>query len=1028
MDFKREQLGDVLRELLGKRNLRWVIRGAGIVILQDSKPATQIERFSATDSIPKITVIKGTVTADEGFPLAGATVKIEGTSVGTIADSKGRFLLSSTQDRSVISISYTGYDIQYFNVKGSETLVVKLKRANSTLDEQVVIAYGTSSRRKLTGSVGRVTAAEIEKQPIANPLAALQGRVPGLTVTQQSGIPGGNFAIQIRGQNSLRNDILQNGNNPLFIVDGVPFTSTNLDILSVSGTSLYPNSPAPGASPFNTINPYDIESIEILKDADATAIFGSRGANGVILITTKKGKEGALDIDLNFYTGFGEVTKRIPLLDTQQYLEMRNEAFANDGATPGPTDYDVNGAWDKTRYTDWQEELIGGTAKTTDAQLSINGGTKNVQYRFGGGFHKETTVFPGDFSDKRITSHFNLNSTSPNQKLRNSVSIGYSYGATNLLVRDLTQEALRLPPNAPSLFDEVGNLNYEKGTFAQNPLSYTKRPYDAKTNNLIGNVSLSYELIKGLTIRSSFGYTNLNRKEISKSPKSSFPPTSTEVNRSIFGRSEISSYIVEPQIEFRKMIGQSTINLLVGSTFQSESVEQISQSAFGFLTESLMDNISAVPSENVSSNYTSSEYKYAAIFARVNYQYKSKYLLNLTGRRDGSSRFGPGNQFGNFGAAGIGWIFSMEPFLSNASSFISFGKVRASYGVTGNDQIGNYQFLDTYTTTGGGQYQGIVALNPKQLYNEDFRWEKKRGVEAAIELGFFRDQLLMTIAGFSNRSSNQLVGYPLPPTTGFTSIQSNLSATIENKGFEFDIDATLFKRNNFSWKSSLNFTLPRNKLVSYPNIEGSSYASVYVVGKPLSIRQLYRFVEVNTETGLYEVKDVNQDNSYNLTDQVIAQNIGSRLFGGLQNSIRLFDIQLDFLLQYVQQNASNYLFNFLMPGLMINQPVDVRNRWKAKGEVSNVQKFTRLNNEKYARMQSSDASVSDASFLRLKNVSISYQIPDRLARHARMKSARLYILGQNIFTITKYRGMDPETQGNRLPPLRILTAGIQVKI
>lgn len=1033
VDFKREQLGDVLREVLGKRNLRWVIRGGGIVILKDvvqQKPPS--ESYFSPDSIPQVT-IKGTVTGEEGFPLPGATIVVIGTNIGTTTDGQGRFILPIAKRSALIGISYTGYEAQEFNTKGAEVLVVKLKRTVGVLDEQVVIAYGTNSRRFLTGSIGSVTSKEIEKQPVSNVLSALQGRISGLAITQQTGLPGSNFNVQIRGQNSLRNTSAENGNTPFYIIDGVPFLSSPINIGGIGPLPNTSNNPSVGVSPLSSINPADIESIEILKDADATAIYGSRAANGVVLITTKKGKSGKMTVDANVYTGGGKVTRTMKLLNTQQYIEMRKEAFQNDGV-PGYPAFanDVNGKWDQNRYTDWQTELIGGTSHTTDAQFSVYGGTQYTQYRMGGGFRKETTVFPGSSSDQRASAHLSLINTSANQKFKSQVSANYSFGSTNLPSLDLTALAMTLSPNAPALYNSTGDLNWENETFS-NPLQYLKKPYRGVTKNLISNAILSYELITGLELKVSMGYTSTSFEENRKIPISSYSPGVRTLvqNTTIFGDSEFGSWIVEPQMSFRRTLGDGKLIFLLGTTFQNQNAEQTRQSASGFISEDLMDNIGAVPSSSVSSTYNYSNYRYNAIFGRINYNWKGKYLINLTARRDGSSRFGPSRQFANFGAIGAGWIFSETKLAKRLIRHLSYGKLRASLGTTGSDQIPNYQFLDGYSVS--GQYQGTSALNPARLFNPDFRWEVKREMEAALETGFWGDRLLFTAIHYRNRSSNQLVGYTLPPTTGFTSIQYNLPATVQNTGWEIELKSTNIRLSKFVWKTSFNITFPKNELLEFPNLMTSaSYSNRFRVGSPLNIFLSYKYQGVNSKTGLHEVEDVDKNGAYNQADMQTVNFMGQRLYGGLFNSLSYRNFSLDFLFQYAKQMGRNYLYSFSAPGSPgagSNQPIIVMSRWQNEGEITSIQKFTASKFvSNYSLFQNSDEFVSDASYIRLKNVSLAYQIPAKILESIGIRSVRVYLSGQNLLTITRYKGVDPENQGIALPPLRVLTAGVYVSL
>lgn len=961
-----------------------------------------------------LALVTGTVKdASTQEPLAGVNIIVKGTTNGTTTDVDGEFGIDANEN-DVLVFSFIGFQPFETNVSGRTAINIFMEADVTALKEVVVNAgYWDVKDREKTGNISKVKGEVLESQPVSNPIAGLQGRVPGVEITQLNGIPGGNFRIRIRGQNSIAS-----GNEPLYIIDGVPYFSNTLAFLETSGEILGPT----GTSPLNNINPANIESIEILKDADATAIYGSRGSNGVILITTKKGRTSKNSLEMNFYTGIAKVWNQMELLNTEEYLQMRKEALKNDNITTRPPDLSQ---WDSTRYTDWQKLLIGGTAQTMDAQIRFSGGNTYTQYSLSGGYHKETTVFPGNNSDQRLSTQFSLTNLSPNKKLRISVSAMFSTTNSDLLKQDLTMTALILPPNAPELYDANGKLNWQNSTWS-NPMALLNSNYNANTNNLVGNVVLGYAVLPNLEVRTNLGSTYTVMKAVQTTPTSAWNPAFAIYfpNMSFFSDSFFKNWIVEPQLNWKPKIEKSSFDLLVGTTFLDQKTEGLSQGGIGFVSESLMRNLAAASQRFVSSN-NYSQYRYNSIYARINFTHREKYIINLTGRKDGSSRFGPENQFANFGAIGTAWIFSKEPFVDNTLRFLSFGKIRASYGVTGNDQIGDYSYLDTYSPS--GPYQGASGLNPTRLYNPNFGWETNHKMEAAMELGFMQDRIMVSGSYYRNRSSNQLVGYPLPPTTGFVSIQNNLPAIIENTGIELELNTTNIRHQEFTWTSSVNFTIPRNKLIEYPNLEGSSYANQYVVGEPLNVRKLYHFLGVDQITGVYQFEDINGDGVLSAPDRQTAKVIMQDFYGGLYNRFQYRGVEFEFLFQFVKQTGVNTIFG-ISPGGQSNQPRHVLGRWQKEGDHADIQRFSTLpsNQTVHSNLFNSDYMIGNASFIRLKNVSMSYSVPAKWLERIHISNVKVFVLGQNLITLTDYVGVDPENQNIVLPPLGTIAGGLKL--
>ena len=962
--------------------------------------------------------IQGTVT-DGSSPLAGVSISIQGNSkIATATDYSGHYTLSaSPQD--ILVFSYIGYRTQQVYVQGRTTINISLQENTTKLQEVKINAgYYSVKNSERTGSISKITAKDIEKQPVTNVLATMQGRMAGVDITQDTGTPGSGFQIKIRGLNSLREE----GNEPLYIIDGVPYSS---EVIGYSNTTS--GIPTP-TSPLNSINPNDIESIEVLKDADATAIYGSRGANGVVLITTKKGKAGKTNVTVSASSGIGKVTKMIELMDTQQYLEMRRQGFANDGVTTYPDwAYDINGTWDQNRYTDWQKELLGGTAVITNMQASVSGGSDLTQYLLSGTYHTETTVLPGDFEYDKAAVHFSMNHRSEDEKFKLTFSMGYTAQDNVQPETDISRTARNLAPNAPALYDADGNLNFENSTF-RNPLAALRAITTAKTNDLIANTVLSYQIAPSWELKANLGLTDLKNAEQRLLPSTMYDPAyGLGSNRSSMfsNNTQRKSWIVEPQLRWNHDFGISKIDILVGGTAQQQTSSRLYQFGYGFASNSQITDIASATQKSI---YVSDEtlYKYQAFFGRLNYNWDQKYIVNLTGRRDGSSRFGPGKQFATFGAVGAAWLFSKENFLKE-NTVVSFGKLRASYGSSGSDQIGDYQYLDTYTSS-GLNYNGTIGLDPTRLYNPDFSWEINKKLEAALEMGFLSDRIFFTLAWYRNKSSNQLVGIPLSGTTGFSSINANLNATVQNSGLEFTLRTVNFEKANFRWSTNFNISASQNKLLSFPGLEGSTYSNKYVIGESTSIVKTYQFIGVNPETGLYEVADINADGKItSLGDKKTVVDLTPKYFGGLENQFQYKNWQLDFLFQFVKQK--NYDYSPSVPGgNFFNQHSDMSNAWQHAGDQVPFQMNTSGENgdavNAYYNYLDSNASIVDASFIRLKNIALSYDLPQQAIKGVHCK---ISLLGQNVLTFTPYKGGDPEFKYTAyLPPLRIITVGVQL--
>jgi TonB-dependent starch-binding outer membrane protein SusC len=672
-------------------------------------------------------------------------------------------------------------------------------------------------------------------------------------------------------------------------------------------------------------------------------------------------------------------------------------------------------------------------------QASFSDGNEFTQFRLGAGFNKQTNVFSENLFDRRGSLHFDVNHLTRDKKWNIELTGFYSTDENKLISLDLTQY-LKLPPNI-KLYDSLGNLNWSEGgvyysslSGGTNPLAELLKRYTATTDNLNSNLQLSYRPFPQLEIKSSFGYNSLSTDEVRISPRASLSPATSILASSSFGNSSSSSWIIEPQLNYRAMIRKSKLSLLLGTTFQNRSYNGQTISASNYTSDLLLNSLAAAG--NVSASNTEFLYRYMAVFGRLNYNIRNKYLFNLSARRDGSSRFGPDKRFSNFGAIGAAWLFSSESWFSKNLPLVSYGKVRVSYGVTGNDQIGDYRYLDLWSSV-PVTYQGQPGLAPNNLFNPDYSWEINKKAEMGLDLGLLNNRIVLSASYFRNRSGNQLINYSLPVATGFNSVIKNFPALVQNEGWEGVLNARVISGTKFNWSSSVNITIPKNKLIAFPGLASTGYAAFLKIGEPLSNIIRYRYLGVDPTTGVYQFDDIDKDGKISSpNDFQPVGNTDPKFYGGWQNEWHYKGVELSVFFEFKKQRGKNYLALFYTnpPGLMYNQPQIVLTRWQKPGDITDIQKFTQLinvNNPAYGalvqRINNSDAIYSDASFIRCKNIALSYTLPASIFKRIKASST-LFLQGQNLFSLTNYLGSDPETQNILvMPPLRTLAGGIKLQ-
>lgn len=1003
IDVKDASLKEVLDLCFAEQMFTYVIEGTYVIVKR--KPVNQ----SVTTSTIVTHDVTGYVVDEEGEPAAGITVQVKGSTVAVSTNAEGYFQLKAVEPNAVLVFSGVNVEEKSVALKGATELTVRLQRKVNKLDEVQVIAYGSTTKRLNTGSVSKIGSNEIEQQPVLNPVAAIQGRAPGVFVTTQNGLPGGNISVLIRGKGSINS-----GTEPLFVVDGVPFNSTPLNNSFGSLTTTITGS----ISPLNSINPSDIESIEILKDADATAIYGSRAANGVVLITTKKAKAGKPKVDVGIYGGVQTLNDFPEMLDLQAYLLLRREGFFNDNLVPTVTNAPDLLVWDTTKHTDWSRYMLGGTAGLISSQISISGGGPLVQFLLSGNYRKEGSILPGKQQYQRGGLHVSLHQQSANHKFNMDFTFSLSADQNRTLSSSIFS-ILTLPPNFP-LYDAAGNTNWT-GISDVHPEAVLKRKASNETMNYVGNLQIRYQLFPGLRLKFSAGYTMTDMDQLMLFPKASLNPSSASESYAYYGDLRTKGIVLEPQVEYSFSRKQQRVDVLGGGSWQQNDNRRNLFTGRNYSNEGLLESIGAAGT--VTGSNQLSTYKYASAFTRVTYAYRERYILNMQGRLDGSSRFGPGKRTGMFGAVGAAWIFSKERFLQDVA-WMSFGKLRGSFGITGNDQIPEYQYLSTYRNS-SVLYQGVAGLTPSRIANAAFGWESNQKTELALETGFLNNRLLLTAAYYHQLSGNQLIDYPLPYMSGpFGSYLANLPAKVLNYGWEFEFSGTVLQKEAMQVQVHGNISLPKNKLLSYPGLAASSFANTYVEGEDISIRKGLKYLGADVQTGLPRFEDVNGDGVISLPeDYVIIGKVSPICYGGFGCDVRYRQFEVSVFFQYSSQSAQG---TSTIPGTRSNKFSTAIDRWTKAGEERWIPKATTVPSGNYSLLSLSDAAFYNASYVRFKTMHVSYRLPEKLLQRMKLGTGRIYAEGQNVFTWRKRGNLyDPETANTGIPPLRTLAAGFQ---
>lgn len=1039
-DFSNTPLREVMDQIVNGRDLMYTIEDKTVVIKSKEKPGRVIDGFLVID-------VRGRVVDKFGKPLPNANLVAHPGDKRTTPDPNGVFYLAGITESSILEISHIGYVTKKLKVKADMGDIV-LELNDSKLDEVRVIGYGTESRRLSVGSTFSVQAESIEKQPVSNPLAALEGLVPGLNITPTSGAPGAGIKVQVRGQNSLS----QIGfgqkpyDQPLFVIDGVPTAAQNIDINTLSnfgggdGTLSFG-----GMSPFNTLNPADIESISVLKDISATAIYGTQGANGVILITTKKGKAGKTKVQATFNTAVNSASRKYELLNLEQYLAYRHETLKNDGvdlSAASPLSYPDLLLFDQNKSTDWVNYYLSKKARNTDAHVSLSGGSDRITYLISPGYTKSEYNYNGNFYDQRFTMHSNLNYASSDNRFTVDFGFDYSYEQNNSAASPSLISSILAPPNFPDLYTADGKPNWNyKGYNTSQFVQYAaalKQPSQLNVYNLKNSLALGYR-IAGFKFAVNLGYNRITSNEDQRIPASTINPRNNPTSNASFTTNTFETINIEPQLNYQRNFGQGVFTALLGGTYKENDVSRIQLNGSGFSDEALLGSIGAAATIVATDSYR--PYKYVGAFARFGYTYDKKYIVQVSGRRDGSSNFGAGRKFADFGAIGLGWIFSEEKLFKGLNNVISYGKLSGSWGTVGTDATSPYQYQQLFTTNSSmPDFQGMRPLFVQNLFNPDYGWDTKKSLNVGLDLGFIADRLLLNLTYYRDRTGNQLVNYTLPSQTGFPSILSNFPAVVQNKGLEFNLTSKNIAGRFFSWNTSFNISANRNKLISFAGLAESSYAAIYTIGEPVNIEKGYRLKGVNPQSGFFEFYksdgSVTSDPVYAIPGQggdlQTITNTAPKFIGGLGNTITYKGVSLYFQFQFQRKQQANYLrslYTNTRPGAMYNQPVEVLGRWTKPGDVASIQKFTRGFNMPAYYFTTSSGAYSDGSYVRLRTVALSYTLPAGFSKKLGISDAKFYVNAQNLFLLTHYEVGDPElTDIFSFPIQRTINFGLTISL
>jgi TonB-linked SusC/RagA family outer membrane protein len=963
-------------------------------------------------------VITGKVTDQkDGSPLPGVSVTVKGVAgIGTQTDINGSYSLSVPAAAKVLIFRFIGYTPAEIGINKAvinASLLVDAKQ----LTEVVVVGYGTQSRRSLTGSISKIKGADIENIPVPSLESAIQGRTPGVYIQAQNGKLGQGIQVRIRGASSV-----SAGNQPLYVVDGLPIT---VDNFSTNGAS---------TNPLVDLNQNDIESIDILKDASAAAIYGSRASNGVVLVTTKKGKAGDTKVTYNQYYGFSKPTREREFLNSEQYVTLLRLAGAAGGYSTTSVEARLKryaaGSDDYKTYkvnTDWQKEITQH-APVQNYNLVLSGGTEKTKFYISGTYNNQKGFLIGN-----AINQYSLRTNISNQATKwlevgalLSVSRTKNYRLDNDDAFSTPEQIVALSPITPTIdprtgltsgaLDPATGLPNASFPIYFNPLLNAQNSYfNTVDYRNLGNLYAQVKLLPSLSFRSEVGVDILNSSEDSYSgsltARNSSSPNGTGFSSSVTA----VNFNTNNFLQFIKDIGKSNINAVGGMSYQRQQNDLNSLNGSQFPSDAYKRLFSSADITNGISK--TAAYSLLSYFARANYKYDEKYLLSLSGRIDGSSRFGANHRYGFFPAGSVGWIVSEESFMKK-QQLVSELKLRASYGITGNSEIGNFASRGLFTAFG---YAGVAGARPTQLPNPDLKWETTAQTDLGLDIGFFNGRLTGQFDVYLKKTRDLLLDVQIPGTSGFTTITQNLGK-LQNKGFEMQIDSKNIVGNGITWSTSFNFSINRNKITDLKGqvIKGSGDGvNRAVEGQPLGIFYTVEFAGADPANGdalYYKNTDLGggkrdraTTNDYNEATPVVVGDPNPKFIAGLNNTVSYKGFDFSFLLQEVNgdkiYNGGGQYMSVGFNNGADNQTIDQLQSWKKPGDITMVPEARLFAGN---GISPSSRYLSDGSYLRLKNIVLGYNFPKGVLEKIKLRSLRIYAQATNLATWTKYKGWDPE--------------------